>query len=126
MSPPPLLLSRPPAVQLVLVIVVPAVFGALAGVLLGVSEGAYLAVSLLGILGGIAAGYEHSNADEGTVRGLCGGMLFGTFILLAATLTGDEAKADVPDPQAVLPIVTTVLGALFGAIGGALRARGDR
>ena len=123
MFPPPLLLTRPPAAQVLLVIVVPAVFGALSGVLLGVSEGAYVAVSLVAVLGGIAAGYEHPNADEGALRGVCGGLLFGTFLLLGGTLTGKEAKASIPDPQWILPIVTTVLGVVFGAIGGGLRAR---
>jgi hypothetical protein len=125
MFPPPLLLARPPAVQVLLAIVVPALAGLGAGLLLGVSETAYLVVSLVAILGGILAGYDHDGAGEGALRGVCGGMLFGTFILLGGTLVGREAKADLPDPTGLLPVITTILGVLFGAIGGALRHRGD-
>jgi hypothetical protein len=53
-------------------------------------------------------------------------MLFGTFILLGGTLIGKEAKTDIPDPQWALPVITTILGAIFGAIGAALRGRYER
>jgi hypothetical protein len=122
----PLLLDRPFALQLVLAIVVPALFGLLTGYLLGVSEGAYLALSLLGVLGGIGAGYDHLGADQGFVRGIVGGLLFGVFILVGHSVFGQQAKAKIPEPHVVLPVLTTVLGALFGAWGGALRARGEK
>jgi len=122
----PLLVDRPAPARILIAVVVPAVYGAITGVLLGLSAGAYLILSLLGVLGGIAAGYDHPNAGEGALRGLCGGMLFGTFILLGGTLIGRQAKASIPDPQWILPIVTTVLGVAFGAIGGALRGRYER
>ncbi|MEA2272268.1 MAG: hypothetical protein QOI98_976 [Solirubrobacteraceae bacterium] len=112
--------------RIVLAIVVPALYGAITGVMLGVSAGVYLVLSLLGILGGIAAGYDHPNAGQGALRGLCGGMLFGTFILLGGTLIGKQAKATIPDPQWILPIITTVLGVAFGAWGGAIRGRYER
>lgn len=121
----PLLLDRPFGAQLVLAVIVPALFGLLAGYLLGVSETAYLIVSLLGVLGGIAAGYDHLGADQGFVRGIVGGVLFGVFILVGHSVFGQQAKAEIPQPHVILPIVTTVLGALFGAWGGALRARSE-
>jgi uncharacterized membrane protein HdeD (DUF308 family) len=123
---PPLLLDRPGPARIVLAIVVPAVYGVITGVFLGISEVVYLVLSLLGVLGGIAAGYDHPDAGEGALRGFCGGALFGTFILLGGTVTGAEAKAHLPEPQWLLPVITTVLGILFGAIGGALRARHER
>ncbi|MCW3014378.1 MAG: hypothetical protein JWO02_1470 [Solirubrobacterales bacterium] len=124
MRPPPLLLERTPQTQVLIAVVVPALFGAMTGLLLGRDEAAYLALSILGVAGGIGAGYEHPGAGEGARRGICGGLLFGTFILLAAAATGDRAQAELADPQWVLVVITTALGALFGAMGGALRGRG--
>jgi hypothetical protein len=121
--PPALLLSRPAGAQVVMAIVGPVLAGAVAGILLVENKTAYLIVSIVAILGGIAAGYEHPNAGEGARRGFCGGLLFGVSILLAATLADRAAKADVPDPQWVLVVITIVLGVLFGAIGGAQRAK---
>jgi uncharacterized membrane protein YGL010W len=123
MEAPPLLLARPAGLQIVIAIVVPALFGLLTGYLLGVSEVGYLVLSVLGIAGGIAAGYDHVGADEGATRGLCGGILFGVFILVGHSLFEQRAKAKIPDPHGVLVVITTVLGMLFGAIGGALRRR---
>jgi 4-hydroxybenzoate polyprenyltransferase len=121
----PLLLDRPFTAQAVLAIVLPVAYGLLVGLVLGVSEGGYLVLSLLGILGGIGAGYDHLGADEGLVRGVIGGLLFGVAILAGHSIFGQQAKATLPDPHVVLPIVTTILGALLGAIGGALRDRGQ-
>lgn len=126
MHPPPLLLRRPYSAQLMLAIVVPALFGLITGILLGYSEPAYVVLSLLGILGGVAAGYDHDSAGEGAQRGIIGGSLFGIFILLGGALTGEEATAHLPEPQGVLIVITTVLGVAFGAIGGKLRERAER
>lgn len=122
----PLLLDRPFAAQLVLAVVIPAVYGLVTGLILGVSEGGYLVLSILGILGGLVAGYDHDGADEGFVRGIAGGLLFGTFILVGHSVFGMEAKAKIPDPHGVLVGITTVFGAILGAVGGALRGRRER
>jgi hypothetical protein len=126
MEAPPLLVERGPNLQLVLSIAVPAFFGAVAGILLGVSEGAYVIFSALAILGGIGAGYEHASPGEGAMRGLAGGSLFGVFILLAHEISGMDAKAELPEPHAVLVVFTTVFGVALGALGGFLRARHER
>jgi hypothetical protein len=122
----PLLLERPFAAQFVLALFVPAVYGLLTGLMLGVSEPVYLVLSLVGIAGGVVAGYDHLGADEGFVRGIAGGLLFGTFILVGHSVFGMEAKAKLPDPHGVLVGITTVFGAILGAVGGALRARRER
>lgn len=122
----PLLLDRPFAAQLVLAVVLPVAFGLLTGYVLGVSAAGYAVLSILGVLGGLAAGYDHADADEGFVRGVCGGLLFGVAILLGHSVFGQEAKADLPHPHVILPVVTTILGAILGAIGGSLRARHER
>jgi hypothetical protein len=122
----PLLLDRPFAAQLVLAIVIPTVYGLITGLLLGVTSAGYGILSILGILGGLVAGYDHLGADEGFVRGICGGLLFGTFILVGHSIFGMEAKAKIPSTHGVLVGITTVLGGILGAIGGALRARHER
>ena len=119
----PLLSERPVGEQVFIVLVLPALFGAICGVLLGISAGVYTVLTLLGILGGTAAGYDHPTASEGALRGVAGGALFGTFILLAHAITGEHAKAKLPEPHIFLPIATTLISVALGAIGGGIRAR---
>jgi hypothetical protein len=120
---PPLLSEHPRSVQVVLAIVIPALYGAATGYFLGVSEVTYLVLSIAGVLGGIGAGIDHVGAKAGARRGLLGGFLFGGAILLAHEIHGAEAKADLPDPAILLVVITTTLAAVFGAIGGRIRAR---
>jgi len=122
----PLLAERRPAEQAFIVLVLPSLFGAICGVLLGVSAGVYTVLTLLGILGGLVAGYDHATASEGALRGVAGGALFGTFILLAHAITGAHAQAKLPEPHIVLQIATTLISVVLGAIGGAVRARSLR
>jgi hypothetical protein len=120
---PPLLSSRPLAVQFVLANVVPAVFGLICGIMLGVSKPVYLVLALLAILGGYFAGLEHRGGGEGAVRGLAGGVEFGAFILLVHELTGDKAKVALPHPGILLVVLTTVFGCALGFLGGLTRER---
>jgi hypothetical protein len=126
MQPQPLLLDRPFGLQLLLAVVIPAVYGLLTGLLLGISAAGYAVLSILGIAGGLVAGYDHEGSDQGFVRGICGGLLFGTFILVGHSVFGMEAKAKIPSTHGVLVGITTVFGGILGAIGGALRARHER
>jgi hypothetical protein len=104
--------------------VIPAiVLGAVAGILLGVSEPLYLVVSLLAAAGGVAAGFEHLGAAAGAIRGLIGGGLYGAALLIAHQIEGSAAKANLPDPQILLVVLTVIIGAALGALGGWLRAR---
>lgn len=103
----------------------PVVFGALCGVLLGISEATYLIATVLSILGGFFAGFEHPGPREGAIRGVVGGTLFGAFILIGHAIDGRDATADLPDPEIVLVVFTLVFGALLGALGGYLRARAE-
>lgn len=123
MSRPPLLVERPQSGQIALALVVPFIFGAVAGIFLGVSEVVYLALSLLAVLGGIAAGFEHVGVLAGAKRGVLGGFLFGSGILIAFELTGGEARVGLPEPAILLIVVTTLIGAALGALGGAVRIR---
>jgi len=123
---PPHLLEREPGAQIAIAVGGAAIFGAIGGVLLGVNETAYVIFSLVAILGGIASGYEHPSADEGSVRGFCAGMVFASMILAVSAVSGMEPKAHLPEPPAMLVPVIAILSAVFGAIGGWLRSRHDR
>jgi hypothetical protein len=113
-------------VQIVLVVVVPVVFGALVGLFLGWSEALYLIASVIGIAGGYFAGFDHLGAGPGARRGFVGGLLFGASILIAHEIHGADAKADLPDPEILLIVITTVLGAALGALGGRAREKRER
>ena len=123
---PPLLNEHPRPLQIFLAIILPAAYGALTGYVLGVSEGTYLVLSIIGILGGIGAGFDHLGARAGALRGVMAGLIFGSSILIAHEIHGAEAKADLPEPAILLVVVTTVLGAAFGALGGWMRQRAMR
>jgi hypothetical protein len=123
---PPLLSERGRAAQLALAVAAPIAFGAIVGLLLGRSASAYTLLSLLAIVGGIAAGYDHDGAPAGARRGVFGGLLFGAAIIVAHEIDGSEAKADLPDPAILLVVVTSGAGTLLGALGGWLRGRRER
>jgi hypothetical protein len=120
---PPLLHEHPRWLQFSLAIALPIAFGALTGYFLGVSETTYLVLSILGVLGGIGAGFDHLGPGAGAKRGIMAGVLFGGSILLAHEIQGAEAEAELPDPAILLIVVTTALGCAFGALGGWLRQR---
>jgi hypothetical protein len=120
---PPLLNEHPRSLQVFLAIILPAAYGALTGYVLGVSEGTYLVLSIIGILGGVGAGFDHLGAAEGAKRGVLAGLIFGSSILIAHEIHGATAKADLPEPAILLVVLTTLLGAAFGALGGYLRQR---
>lgn len=104
----------------------PLVYGAITGLLLGVDEVAYIALSLLAVLGGFGAGLEHDSVLEGLYRGLFGGLLFGTAILLAHGLAGAAPEAELPDPEILLTAITASAGAGLGALGARSRIRRER
>jgi hypothetical protein len=120
---PPLLSEHPRPLQFVLAIVVPALYGALTGVFLGVSEPIYLVLSLIGILGAVVAGFDHLGARAGALRGLVAGSVFGAFILIAHEIHGEEAKAHLPEPAILLLAITTGFAVPLAALGGWLRQR---
>jgi hypothetical protein len=120
---PPLLNEHPRSVQVLLAVILPAAYGAVTGYFLGVSEGTYLVLSILGVLGGIGAGFDHLGAREGALRGVLAGLIFGSSILIAHEIHGATAKAHLPEPAILLVVLTTLLGAAFGALGGYWRER---
>ena len=119
---PPLLWTRPAAVQLLLSDGVPLVYGAICGVVLGASKGVYLVLQVFAVIGGFLAGLEHETPAEGAARGEVAGLLFGIGILLAHGLADTKAKASLPDPEILLVVITAVGGVILGALGARWRA----
>src|SRR3954466_3107533 len=126
MEAPPYLLDREPGAQIAVAGGGPVVAGIICGLILGWNGTAYTNAPLLLGPGGIPGGYEHPNADEGAVRGLCSGLIFGTMIVATSAVSGMEPQASLPHPPGFLPIVTGIITLGLGALGGWLRSRHDR
>lgn len=124
--PPPLLREQPPAVRLVLTVLLPAAFGFLCGALLGSSSAVFLALQVIGVIGGFAAGFEHDHWRGGVLRGLCGGAIFGGFILIGHAVTGGSDHGLLPEVQAFQIVITVFFGVLLGWLGARLRVRTAR
>ena len=124
---PPAFEDRSAAEQIIGAVVVTMVFGLVTGFALGWNEIVYyVLVGPIALLGGFVGGMEHRGADEGLVRGAMGGLVYGSFILLGLEILNEEPEAHLGDPQAGLAFVTTIVGAILGALGGGYRARRER
>ena len=104
----------------------PLVAGIICGIVLGIDKTTYTVLTLLLIVGGIAGGYEHPNADEGAIRGLCSGLVFGAVIVATSAVSGMDPEAKLPHPPGLLPIITGVITLFLGALGGWLRGRHEK
>ncbi len=120
---PVLLSSRPVAHRVVAAAVVPVVFGALTGVVLGWSAGAYVALLVVAFLGGFGAGLEHDAPREGLLRGVAGGLLFTGSLLVAHAVAGTGAEVELPDPPPLLLVLNSLIAAVTGVAGAVLRRR---
>jgi hypothetical protein len=107
-------------VQIVLGGVIPAIVGAVAGVLVGVSPGAYWAVAAVAALGGFVAGFEHQDGWGGADRGVVGGAIYGAALLVAHAIAGTHAKVSLGSFPPLLAVVTAIIGMFLGAGGGRL------
>ena len=124
---PVLFRDRPRPVQIVLGGVIPAIFGAAAGVLVGTSTAGYWAIAAVVTIGGLLAGFEHQDGWGGADRGLVGGAIYGTSLLIAHTIAGSHAKVSLGSFPPFLAVVTAIIGMLLGALGGRLaRAQRER
>jgi hypothetical protein len=127
MSLPPAFEDRSPAQQIIGAVVVTIVFGIVTGFALGWNEIVYyVLVGPIALAGGFLGGMEHRGVDEGVLRGAMGGLVYGSFILLGLEILNEEPKAHLGDPQAGLVVVTTLVGAILGALGAAYRVRRQR
>ena len=116
------LLDRPLAVRLLLVVVVPVVFGLIAGFFLGESKTVYIVLNVIAGIGGYVAGFEHRSTREAAIRGVIGGTFFGAGILLMHQITGDKELVKLTDPKIILLVFTAGFGAILGAFGAGARA----
>lgn len=123
MKQPVLLSDRPDGQGLIASMVVPVVFGAITGWMLGVSEIGYLILALLAIAGGYLAGLEHDYAIDGAYRGMLGGLLFGSAILITNGIIDKAPEADLPHPETLLIAITGGAGMFLGWLGARSRAK---
>jgi hypothetical protein len=124
---PPAFDDRNAVEQIVGAVVITMIFGIITGLALGWNEIVYyVLVGPIALLGGFVGGMEHRGADDGFVRGAMGGLVFGSFVLLGLEITNNEPAAHIGEPQAGLVFVTTLVGAILGALGGGYRARRER
>ncbi len=124
---PMLFRDRQRPAQVILGGVVPAVIGALAGILVGVSSAAYWAVAVLAAIGGFVAGFEHLDGWGGADRGFFGGLIYGVSLLVTHAIVGTEAKVSLGSFPPLLAVFTAIIGMLLSAAGGRLaRAQRER
>lgn len=122
---PPLFRHRPRPLQIVLGGVVPLAFGAVVGIVLGVSAGLYWALAVLAGIGAVLAGFEHQDGWGGADRGLVGGAIFALGILLAHWIAGTHAKVSLGGFPPFLIVIDAIAGMFLGALGGRI-GRGIR
>jgi hypothetical protein len=115
---PVLFRDRQRPAQIMLAGVVPAVAGGVAGVLVGVSSGAYWAFGALAAVGAIVAGFEHQDGWGGADRGLVAGLIYGIALLVVHAVVGTHAKVSLGSFPPLLAVVTAIAGMLLSALGG--------
>jgi hypothetical protein len=115
---PTLFRDRPRPAQITLGGVVPAIAGAVAGVLVGVSSGAYWGYAVLAAIGSIIAGFEHQDGWGGADRGLAAGAIYGIALLVAHAIAGTHAKVSLGSFPPFLAVITAIAGMLLSATGG--------
>jgi hypothetical protein len=120
---PVLFASRPGRVQIVLVVLVPAILGGIAGLVLPPVPALYIVIQVVAVIGGLLAGLEHRNAGEAALRGLGGGFFFGCGIIVLHALSGGDDHHYLGQLPIVLPVITAAFGALFAVIGSLVRRR---
>jgi hypothetical protein len=61
---------------------------------------------------------SHRDGWGGADRGLVGGAIYGTVLLLVHAAAGTHAKVSLGSFPPLPAVVTAILGSLFGAVGG--------
>jgi apolipoprotein N-acyltransferase len=115
---PTLFRDRSQGQQIILGGVIPAVIGALQGVLVGASSAAYWVVALLAGVGAFLSGFEHRDGWGGADRGFCGGLIYGVALLVVHWIVGTHAKVSLGSFPPLLAVVTAIIGMLLAAAGG--------
>lgn len=123
--PPQLFSEQPTAIKAAGLFAGPIIFGVICGLMVSVSEIAYVVLTLLGIFGGLAAGYEHDTLRGGAARGAFIGAVFSLTICEVHRLTGNDSVANTPDPIELIVPVFVVISLVLGTSGAALRRRAE-
>jgi hypothetical protein len=118
--------DRPTAVKLLLVLVVPLVFGVITGAVLAPLPVVYIVLQVVAAVGGIIGGLEHRRLSEATLRGLAAGMSFGLAILLSHLVIGGDDHHLLGDDPMLLPWIAGVFGVLLALLGSFIRGRLER
>lgn len=106
--------------RIVLAIVIPFVFGAIVGIVLGISAPAYWILSAIAAIGTVIAGLEHPDARSAAIRGLVMGAVYGLAVLLAHVVAGTDAKVSLGSFPPLVIVIDAIAGAILAAIGGSL------
>jgi hypothetical protein len=109
--------DRSREVQALLALVIPFVFGAVVGVVLGVSAPVYWILSLLAAIGAVLAGLEHPDARSAALRGLVMGIAYGVALLLAHAVAGTHAKVSLGSFPPFVIVIDALVGAILSALG---------
>lgn len=117
---PVLFRDRPRSHQIVFGGVIPAIAGAIAGVLVGVSPGAYWGYGAFVAIATVVGGFEHLDGWGGADRGLVGGAIYGTALLVTHAIVGTTATVSLGSFPPFLAVVTAIIGMLLSALGGRL------
>ncbi|HXD55826.1 MAG TPA: hypothetical protein VN618_13805 [Solirubrobacteraceae bacterium] len=117
---PTLFRDRSQSAQIVLGGILPALIGAGAGVLVGSSVAGYWAIAAVAAIGGFLSGFEHQDGWGGADRGLVGGAIYGTSLLIAHAIAGTHAKVSLGSFPPLLAVVTAIFGMLLAGLGGRL------
>jgi hypothetical protein len=125
-KPPTHFSTLPRYVQVQLAGIGPLLFGLVCGFLLEANAAVYWVLSVVGLLGAVSGGMEHSGARAGAGRGLLAGLLFGVGLVGAHAIAREPALAMIPHPASLLILVSAAIGMLFGTLGGAARLRFER
>ncbi|HEY3553163.1 MAG TPA: hypothetical protein VGK66_05685 [Solirubrobacterales bacterium] len=117
MAGPTLLRERSENTQVMLAVIVPLLFGAVVGVVLGTSASLYWILLGVASLGALLSGLEHDQIKEAAGRGAVAGAMFGLGILAAHQLAGTDAKVSLGSFPPFLIVIDAIVGALLAALG---------
>ena len=124
---PVLFRDRPRPVQVIIGGVLPAVVGAVAGILIGVSSAAYWVIALLAAVATVVAGFEHLDGWGGADRGFVAGAIYGISLLVTHALVGTHEKVSLGSFKPLFAVFTAIIGMLLCALGGRIaRAQRER
>lgn len=122
---PVLLRDRPRPMQVVIGGVFPAIAGVVAGILIGVSPGAYYGYGAFVAILTVVGGFEHQDGWGGADRGVVGGFIYGVTLLVTHAIVGTEATVSLGSFPPLLAVITAIIGMLLAGLGGRI-ARGQR